>query len=193
VRDAIAYASTGDVRYAATRKPGETNPLAPDLRSLAPTQLVPPEKTVLPPLKPGSLKPAPPKPDRPRPVTLIPQARRKTYLVAGAVVLVVVAAVLYRTVLYVPSAHRGYVALNILPWGEVAKIVSNTGHEVPLPGKTWTPCRLVLPEGSYYIHITNPMFADPLIDTVTVRNNEVQLVTKKFTGFDDTQVLSKFQ
>ena len=71
--------------------------------------------------------------------------------------------------------------------------MSNTGHEVPLPGKTWTPCRLVLPEGSYYIHITNPMFADPLIDTVTVRNNEVQLVTKKFTGFDDTQVLSKFQ
>ncbi len=193
VRDAIAYASTGDVRYAATRKPGETNPLAPDLRSLAPTQLVPPEKPVLPPLKPGSLKPAPPKPDRPRPATLIPQARRRTYLIAGAVVLVVVAAVLYRTVLYVPSAPRGYVALNILPWGKVAKIVSNTGHEVPLPGKTWTPCRLVLPEGSYYIHVTNPMFADPLIDTVTVRNNEVQLVTKKFTGFDDTQVLSKFQ
>jgi hypothetical protein len=51
----------------------------------------------------------------------------------------------------------------------------------------------VLPEGSYYIHVTNPMFAKPLIDTVTVRNNEVQLVTKKFTGFDEKQVLSKFQ
>jgi predicted Ser/Thr protein kinase/tetratricopeptide (TPR) repeat protein len=194
VRDAIAYANTGDVRYAATRKPGETNPLRPDPGSLAPTQLVQPEKTVLSPVKTGSLmKPAPPKPERPRPATLIPQPRRKTYLIAGAVVLVVVAAVLYRTVLHVPPASQGYVALNILPWGEVAKIVSNTGREVPLPGKTWTPCRLVLPEGSYYIHVTNPMFAKPLIDTVTVRNNEVQLVTKKFTGFDEKQVLSKFQ
>jgi hypothetical protein len=113
-------------------------------------------------------------------------------MVAGAVVLVVVAAVLYRTVLYVPPASRGYVALNILPWGEVAKIVSDKGREVPLPGKTWTPCRLALPEGLYYIQVTNPMFAKPLIDTVTVRNNEVQLVTKRFTGFDDKQY-SKFQ
>jgi hypothetical protein len=37
------------------------------------------------------------------------------------------------------------------------------------------------------------MFARALIDTVRVRNNEVQLVTKKFTGFDDEQVSSKFQ
>jgi hypothetical protein len=37
------------------------------------------------------------------------------------------------------------------------------------------------------------MFAKPLIDTVTVRNNQDQLVTKKFAGFDGRQESSKFQ
>ena len=193
VRDAIAYSKTGDVRYAATRKPGETDPLVPEQRSEAPTQLLQPEVTAPPRGKRASPEQPKPGPERPRPATLIPQPRRKTVLVAGAVVLVAAAAVFYRTVLYVPPSPRGYVALNILPWGEVAKIVSDRGHEVLLPGRTWTPCRLALPEGLYYIQVTNPMFAAPLIDTVTVRNNEVHLVTKKFTGFDDKQASSKFQ
>ncbi len=114
-------------------------------------------------------------------------------MVAGTVLLVVAAAVFYRTVLYVPPAPHGYVALNILPWGEVSKIVSEGGREVPLPGKTWTPCRLALPEGLYYIHVANPMFAKPLIDTVTIRHDEVQRVTRKFAGFDDRQVSSTYQ
>jgi serine/threonine protein kinase len=189
VRDAIAYAHSGDIRYAPTRKPGETNPLAPD----APTQFVRPEKTTPPPVRQVIARPAPPKPDRPRPATVIPTRGKKPYVIAGALALVVVAAVLYRTVLYVPSVPQGFVALNVLPWGEVVKIVTDTGNEVRLPGKTWTPCRLTLPEGSYYIHVINPMYAKPLIDTVTVRNNEIQPVTKKFAGFDDQLVLSKFQ
>ena len=193
VRDAIMYASTGDVRYAATRKPGETDPLVPPPRSEEPTQLFQPEVTAPPRGKPAIPGQAQPGPGRPRPATLIAQPRKKTYMVAGAVVLVIAAAVFYRTVLYVPPAPRGYVGLNILPWGEVARIVSDKGREVPLPGKTWTPCRLALPEGVYYIHVTNPMFPKPLIDTVTVLNNEDRLVTKKFTGFDDKLDLSKFQ
>jgi predicted Ser/Thr protein kinase len=192
VRDAIAYSKTGDLRYAATRKPGDTDPLAPDPRSQAPTQLVQPEKTVARTVRQEGPKTAPPKPERPRPATVIGGSRKKAYIVAGAVVLVAVA-VFYRTVLYVPPSPRGYVALNILPWGEVAKIVSEGGREIPLPGKTWTPCRLALPEGLYYIHVANPMFAKPLIDTVAVRNNEVQLVTKKFAGFDGKQVSSTIQ
>ena len=193
VRDAIAYSKTGDLRYAATRKPGETDPLAPETRSGAPTQLLQPEVTAPSrtiPETPGRTQPVG---GQPRPATLIPRPRKKAYIVAGAVALVVAAAVFYRTLLYVPPSPHGYVALNILPWGEVSKIVSDGGQEVPLPGKTVTPCRLSLPEGLYYIHVANPMFARALIDTVRVRNNEVQLVTKKFTGFDDEQVSSKFQ
>ena len=203
VGDAIAYARSGDIRYAPTRKPGETLPLGPDSHPEAPTQFVQPEKTVPPPVKPEPPKTAPPRPERPRPAqvrpepprpaTVAPRPKNKVYIVGSALALVVVAAVLYRVFLYAPASPRGYVALNILPWGEVAKVVSESGREVQLPGKTWTPCRLALPEGLYYIHVTNPMFAEPLIDTVTVRNNEVQLVTKKFTGFDDLEVLSKYQ
>ena len=193
VRDAVAFSKSGDLRYAATRKPGEKDLLAPDPRTQAPTQLVQPGVTG--PSRGKTERPerAQPGSGRRQPATLVLRPRKKIYLVAGAVVLVVAAAVFYRTVLYVPTAPQGYVALNILPWGEVAKIVSDRGRDVPLPGKTWTPCRLALPEGLYYIHVTNPMFAKPLIDTVNVRNNEVQRVTKKFTGFDDREVSSRFQ
>jgi predicted Ser/Thr protein kinase len=198
VRDAIAYSKTGDLRYAATRKPGETDPLVQDTRSGAPTLFVEPGKQAPPPVKREPARgrtetPSPAKPERLRPATLIARSRKKTYVVAGTVLLVVAAAVFYRTVLYVPPAPRGYVALNILPWGEVSKIVSEGGREVPLPGKTWTPCRLALPEGLYYIHVANPMFAKPLIDTVTIRHDEVQRVTRKFAGFDDRQVSSTYQ
>ena len=203
VRDAIAFASTGDIRYAVTRKPGEADPLAPEQRMQVPTELVRParpaapppvpESPAAPPPKPEKPKPAPERPVRPRPETVIATKGKTAYFVGGGVALAIVAAVLYRTLLYTPSAAQGYVALNILPWGEVARIVSETGQEVRLPGKTWTPCRLALPEGSYYIHVTNPMFAQPIVDTVTVRGNEVFRVTKTFTGFDGTQVLSKYQ
>jgi tetratricopeptide (TPR) repeat protein len=193
VRDAIAYASTGDIRFAATRKPGEADLLAPDPRAQAPTQLGQPEGTVPPPVKPGRLVQAPQKPERDRPATLIAQPRKRMYAAGGALGVVILAAVLYRTLLYAPAPPQGYVALNVLPWGEVSRIVNGAGQEIRLPGKTWTPCRLALPEGSYTIHVTNPMFAQPLIDTVTVRNNEVQRVTKRFAGFDDSRVLSRFQ
>jgi predicted Ser/Thr protein kinase len=198
VRDAIAYSRTGDIRYAATRKPGDTDPLTPDPGPQAPTLFVESEKPAPPPVKREPTRartesPSPAEPERVRQTTVIARPRKKTYMAAGAVVFVIAAAVFYRTVLYVPSAPRGHVALNILPWGEVAKIVSAKGDEVPLPGKTWTPCRLALPEGVYYIHVTNPMFPQPLIDTVTVRNNEDRLVTRKFTGFDEKLDLTRFQ
>jgi tetratricopeptide (TPR) repeat protein len=193
VRDAIAYARTGDIRFAATRKPGQTSPLSPDPRAQAPTQLSRTEPTAPPPVRPPRPATVAQKPERAHPATVVPQPRKRTYMIAGAIGLVVVAAVLYRTLLYTPAAARGYVALNVLPWGEVSKIVNEAGQEVRLPVRTWTPCRLALPEGSYYIHVTNPMFAQPLIDTVTVRNNEVKRVTKRFSGFDDSQVLSRFQ
>ena len=203
VRDAIAYASTGDIRYAVTRKPGETNPLVPDPRIEAPTELVQPARPARPPVAPETPAAPPPqserpkqaqeRPARPRPDTVIARRGKTVYFVGGGAALVILAAVLYRTLLYVPSVPQGYVALNTLPWGEVAKIVTDTGQEVRLPGKTWTPCRLTLPEGSYYIRVTNPMFAQPVVDTVTVRSNEVLRVTKTFAGFDDRQVLSKYQ
>jgi tetratricopeptide (TPR) repeat protein len=189
VADAIAFAKTGDIRYAATRMPGDTSPLVP----AAPTPLVPRETPAPPSPKPEKAKQPSGKPAPARPDTVVPARGKTRYIVAGGIALVILGAVLYRILVYVPAAAQGYVALNVLPWGEVAKIVSETGREIPLSGKLWTPCRLTLPEGSYYIHVRNPMFSRPLIDTVTVRGNEVQRVTKKFGGFDESTVMSKYQ
>ncbi len=202
VADAIAFAKTGDIRYAATMKPGDTTPLlsgppVPEASKVAPvappTVLAREEFPQPPPPKPEIAKPPSGRPAHVRSDTVVPRRGRTRYIVAGGLALVILGAVLYRTLVYVPSAAQGYVALNVIPWGEVAKIVSETGREIPLSGKMWTPCRLTLPEGSYYIHVTNPMFARPLIDTVTVRGNQVQRVTKKFGGFDDEAVMSKYQ
>ncbi len=211
VADAIAFAKTGDIRFAATRRSGDTAPLfgAPERGKMASRMapLAPPAAPSLtpPPTVPVSREaPAsPPKQERtkpaaartphPGPDTLGPRRGNTRYVIGGGIALVILGAVLYRTLIYVPSAAEGYVALNVLPWGEVAKIVSETGREIPLSGKMWTPCRLALPEGSYYIHVTNPMFAKPLVDTVTIRGNEVERVTKKFDGFDDARVTTKFE
>jgi len=194
VSDAINFADTGDLRYAVTRRPGEPGPLAPPPKPKAP----PPEKPA-----PRTRTPAPPaakEEDRPpaaerepRPATLVPRPKSRGIVIGGAIGALVIAGVLYRTLLYTPSIPHGYVALNVLPWGEVAKIVGEDGKEVPLAGKTVTPCRLALAAGTYVIEVTNPMFGKPLIDTVRVRTDEVQHVTRKFAGFDGRTALVKFQ
>jgi predicted Ser/Thr protein kinase/tetratricopeptide (TPR) repeat protein len=190
VQDAVTYASTGDIRYAQTRKPGEVVTPGPDTRLRAPTQLAREEKPAPPPVRPATVQA---KAGTLHPATLVHRPKRKAYLAAGALALVAVALLAYWFLIYVPAAPEGYLALNVIPWGEVSKIVSETGREIPLPARTWTPCRLALPEGSYYIHLTNPMFAEPLVDTVTVRKDEVRRLTSKFPGFDEEQVLTKFQ
>jgi len=200
VTDAITFRDTGDLRYAVTRKPGEAGPLDGLQRSKAPTVLTPPEKTPPPAKKPA---PAPPKDEperRPapreretRPATMVPRPKSRIYLVAGVIAALVVAGVLYRTLLWTPPVPHGYVALNVLPWGEVSKILGEDGKEIRLAGKTLTPCRLTLPEGSYVIQVTNPMFPGALLDTVRVRTDQVQRITKKFAGFDDRNALGKFQ
>ncbi|HTY57533.1 MAG TPA: protein kinase [Bacteroidota bacterium] len=193
VRDAIKFKSTGDIRYAATRRPGEALPLVPDPNLQAATRLAPPVEPAPPPAPPPRTKQPTPPPVRPRPATVVRQPRKNRYLIGGAAALVVAAALFYRLVLYVPSPPRGHVRLNVLPWGEVVRVEDEKGTEVKLPGRTYTPCRLELPDGSYYIHVANPAYGGVIIDTVTVRDNDVQAVTKAFAGFDDRQVVSQFE
>ena len=195
VSDAIAFRETGDVRYAVTRRPGEPGPLDPLQRSQAPTVFAPaPEKTAPPTRKPAPAPPVAEERKGPRPVTLLPRPKRKGITIAvAALAVLIVAGVLYRTLLYTPPVPHGYVALNVLPWGEVSKILREDGKEFPLAGKTVTPCRLMLPEGSYVIQVTNPMFTKPLIDTIRVRTDQIQRVTRRFAGFDDRNALAKFQ
>ena len=193
VSDAINFADTGDLRYAVTRRPGEPGPLAAPPPPPAPPPPVPAEKSVPPAKKPLTVPPPAQETKGPRTVTAAPRPKNRIYIAAGVVAVLIVAGVLYKTLLSTPALPHGYVALNVLPWGEVAKIVRDDGKEMPLAARTLTPCRLTLPEGSYVIQVTNPMFAKPLVDTLRVKTDEVQRVTKKFDGFDGRTALVKFQ
>ena len=112
--------------------------------------------------------------------------------IAGAALLAA-AIVAYRLFLYVPPVPVGYVALNILPYAQITRIVGPNGQDVSLPSTTVTPCRLVLPEGSYDIHLANPAFPKPLIVNVKVKNAEMQEVRQKFAGFEYQQFLSRLK
>jgi serine/threonine protein kinase len=130
----------------------------------------------------GRLRPAPQPPQK-RPLALI------IGIVAGVLV---VAAVAYRLFLYTPAPPSGTVALNILPWAEVVKIEGQGGAAVPLQGRTLTPCRLVLPEGTYSIQLTNPAADKPLVLTVQVRKDDLQNITRKMPGYDYRKFVSSY-
>jgi len=118
--------------------------------------------------------------------------KKKIYLIAASVILIVGVGIVYRFFIYAPTPPMGYVSLNVLPWAEVARIVNNAGGEVPLKEKHVTPCRLVLKEGTYNIHFINPAFAKPLIITINVKNEEIQEVKKEMPGYDYRQGIPKF-
>jgi predicted Ser/Thr protein kinase/tetratricopeptide (TPR) repeat protein len=168
-QDAITYAKSGDVRFAETRMASPPPALTP------------------PPPKESKLAPPPP-----RATPMSPEKRRAVLGIAGAA-LVAVALVAYRLFLYVPPVPVGYVALNILPYAQITRIVGANGREVSLPSTTTTPCRLVLPEGSYDIHLANPAYPKALIVNVKVRNAETQEVKQKFAGFEYQQFLSRLK
>lgn len=172
-RDAMTYQKTGDARFAETRMAGPLPEPPPAAKKEAP----PPPK------------PAPP----PRPKEPMHPEKRRMLLVVAVATLLVAALVIYRFVLYVPPIPVGYVALNILPYAQITRIVAAGGRELQLPATTVTPCRLTLPEGSYDIHLTNPAFAKPLVVNVMVRNAEIMEVKQKFAGFDYQQFLSKLR
>ena len=74
----------------------------------------------------------------------VPSSR--TVTIAVALLIVVVGGLLYRMFIYTPKPPVGYVALNIQPWAEIAKIVNVEGEEVNDLIKSGvrivTPCKL---------------------------------------------------
>jgi hypothetical protein len=174
--DAIAYARTGETAFAKTKlseepvaRPAEVRRTGAQRRTLPPTA--------------------------PRPVRQMAPASSRTriYVILAAVILVIAGGIVYRFVLSVPATPQGFVALNVLPWGEVTKITDAQGTEIQLRQKLVTPCRLPLPPGTFAITLTNPAFEQPLVVSVTVRQDETQEIRKTFEGFDLEKVLSTFE
>jgi len=115
-------------------------------------------------------------------------------LIAGAVFIGLVG-LLYRMFIYTAMPPVGYVALNVLPWAEVTKIVNGEGEEMNdfiKPGlRIVTPYKLSMPPGSYKIFFENPAFTTLAVDVV-IKQGAVQQINQKLPGFDYKEILSNF-
>ncbi len=133
------------------------------------------------------------KPIRKKAPVVSKRSSNRTLLTAVAVVFAVVGSLLYRMFIYTPTPPLGYVALNILPWAEITKIVNAEGeeeNELVGPGvRMVTPYKLSMPPGSYKIFLRNPAF-EPLVLDVEIQQGVVQKINKKLPGFDYNEVLS---
>ncbi len=122
------------------------------------------------------------------------QRSRKPLLYAsGAIAVLIVAAVLFRFIGGTPGKPHGVVALNILPWAEVLKVTDAYRTEVPLKKKTYTPCTLDLPAGSYEIQLINPALASSMSLEVEVTEGETQEIRRKFDSLDYQDLLTAIQ
>jgi serine/threonine protein kinase len=107
----------------------------------------------------------------------------------GAGVVILVAAIWY---LSSPSVPMGAIALNVLPWAEVATVESDSGGVVSLNRAYVTPCRIVLPAGSYRVTCTHPEYKRPLTLKVLIQKDSVLDLTRQWPGYDATKILSQF-
>ncbi len=133
-------------------------------------------------LSAGAMTPFPPQPAAPR----LPG---RLLWGLGAGLLVLAAALWY---FLTPSDPVGAVALNVLPWAEIAKVESRSTGPVDLKRAYVTPCRLVLPAGTYTLTCTHPQYKRPLLVEVVVGRDSVSEVTQQWPGYDAAKILSQF-
>ncbi|HXX65511.1 MAG TPA: hypothetical protein VEO56_17040, partial [Bacteroidota bacterium] len=116
------------------------------------------------------------------------------YLVsAGVLAALVIGGILLLTLRGTPAAVHGDVAINVLPWAEIASIVDGDGHDVVLKKRTFTPCYLELPEGSYEIRLSNSDLADSMSISVQVKQGETQEIKRRFDRADYQDLLLKIE
>ena len=120
-------------------------------------------------------------------------AKKALYFSGAGLALLIIIAILFRPTGGTLEKRHGEVALNILPWAEVLKIVDAERNEVPLKKKTYTPCSIDLPEGSYEIELVNPELTSSMGVTVQVREGETQEIRRKFDSLDYQEVLTMIQ
>jgi hypothetical protein len=94
--------------------------------------------------------------------------------------------------LFLPSKPTGAVALNILPWTEVAKVESDSTGAMALEKVYITPCRVILPAGGYKVTLTHPQFKRPLTVRVFVKTDSVSEIRQQWPGYDVGKVLAEF-
>jgi serine/threonine protein kinase len=107
----------------------------------------------------------------------------------GVASLILVAAILYLSPKSVPT---GAVALNVLPWAEVSKVERDSAGVIPLDKSYVTPCRMVLPAGSYTVTCTHPQYKRPLTLKILIQKDSVLEVTQQWPGYDAAKILTQF-
>ncbi len=86
----------------------------------------------------------------------------------------------------------GAVALNVLPWAEVARVERDSTGVVALDKSYVTPCRIKLQAGSYKVTCTNPQYKQPLTLRIVIRKDSLLEVTQQWPGYDAAKILSQF-
>jgi hypothetical protein len=107
----------------------------------------------------------------------------------GIAMIILAAAIWY---LSSPSVPTGAIALNVLPWAEVARVERDSAGVVPLKRSYVTPCRMVLPAGNYTLTCTHPQYKRPLTLRVVIQKDSVLEVTQQWPGYDAAKILSQF-
>ena len=131
-----------------------------------------------------------PEPVQPENASRRTSLRRPVFLGGiGIAIMIVAAAIWY---LSAPSVPMGAVALNVLPWAEVAKVESDSAGVAPLKRSYVTPCRMVLPAGNYTVTCTHPQYKRPLTLRVLIQKDSVLEVTQQWPGYDAAKILSQF-
>jgi len=137
-----------------------------------------------------------PRPTAPRePLRAPPRRRSKTIVLvsAGVLAALLIVGILLHNLLETPTPVHGAVAINVLPWAEIGSIVDGDGHDVLLKKRTFTPCYLELPEGSYEIRLLNSDLADSMHISVQVKQGETQEIKRKFDQADYQDLLLKIE
>lgn len=116
------------------------------------------------------------------------RAKIAVYLL-GALALASVVLFLFRHFTQTPT---GTVALNVLPWAQVAKIEREKEGPLAPDGTSFTPCLLRLPEGSYTITCSHPDYTRPMVLKCVVRRDSLTELSSQWPGFDAEKALSQF-
>jgi eukaryotic-like serine/threonine-protein kinase len=129
-------------------------------------------------------------PSTPPAPTRKPLRRGRIAVIAlTVVVLASVAVFLYQHYTHAPT---GAVAVNVLPWAQVAKIEREKEGAMALDKAYVTPCLLTLPEGSYTLTFSNPGYTQPMVLKCVVHRDSLSEVVSQWPGFDAEKAQLQF-
>ena len=89
------------------------------------------------------------------------------------------------------SAAAGTLVIDALPWGQVERILDDTGRDWPIGSDRYTPFVASLPPGDYVILLSHPDVDGPASVRVTVRASQSEWLVVRLRPIDADEYLRK--